>query len=441
MNKNIQISIATILGSVSLYLVSYKIDRNQFEYLMGLVAVLFFVYLYLLKLAKEVKYFLPLIGIAFLFRLILLFAIPNLSDDYFRFLWDGELVKSGINPFVYLPSKTFAAIPSFQSESHQFLLNKMNSPNYYSVYPSVLQGVYFGAVAGSQSLLGSVISYRFLGIIAEIITTVFLLRILVFLKLPKSRIFIYLLNPMVIIEFIGNLHGEIFMICFTIMAVYYLFKDNFLLSTILLGLAVSCKMLPLIFMPLIVRKLGWGRGVLYGAVAGLVFVLGFAPFIDSMLIANIGNSVGLYFQKFEFNASLYYLLRWLGYQITGYNTIGILGKLLPIMSLIAITYIAFFKKITNDFDFLNRISRSLLVYYLCSLIVHPWYIGFFIPFAVISNQKFGLAWSFFAFFSYATYSHSPTQENLWLIGLEYLCLMATLIYDLRFSSQSTFSNQ
>ncbi|MBK6994407.1 MAG: hypothetical protein IPH31_05610 [Lewinellaceae bacterium] len=30
---------------------------------------------------------------------LLLFSIPNLSDDYVRFLWDGHLTVAGIHPF------------------------------------------------------------------------------------------------------------------------------------------------------------------------------------------------------------------------------------------------------------------------------------------------------------------------------------------------------
>jgi hypothetical protein len=44
-----------------------------------------------------------LIGAALLFRLLLLFAVPALSDDFYRFLWDGRLSLEGINPFLYTP--------------------------------------------------------------------------------------------------------------------------------------------------------------------------------------------------------------------------------------------------------------------------------------------------------------------------------------------------
>jgi hypothetical protein len=45
---------------------------------------------------------LPLTAIwvfAILFRLILLGTDPTLSDDVFRYIWDGHLLNQGINPF------------------------------------------------------------------------------------------------------------------------------------------------------------------------------------------------------------------------------------------------------------------------------------------------------------------------------------------------------
>ena len=41
---------------------------------------------------------------AILFRLTLLFSEPGLSDDIYRYVWDGRVFANGINPFLYPPT-------------------------------------------------------------------------------------------------------------------------------------------------------------------------------------------------------------------------------------------------------------------------------------------------------------------------------------------------
>ncbi len=44
------------------------------------------------------------LALAALFRLSILFAPPNLSDDIYRYVWDGRVQAAGINPYRYIPA-------------------------------------------------------------------------------------------------------------------------------------------------------------------------------------------------------------------------------------------------------------------------------------------------------------------------------------------------
>ena len=44
-----------------------------------------------------------LIALGIALRALLLFSLPNLSDDYHRFLWDGRLTVAGYDPFMHVP--------------------------------------------------------------------------------------------------------------------------------------------------------------------------------------------------------------------------------------------------------------------------------------------------------------------------------------------------
>ena len=45
----------------------------------------------------------PFFGISF--RLVLFFAYPWLSEDFYRFIWDGFVIGENINPYEYTPSE------------------------------------------------------------------------------------------------------------------------------------------------------------------------------------------------------------------------------------------------------------------------------------------------------------------------------------------------
>src|SRR5688572_30520745 len=48
--------------------------------------------------------FLLVVVFAVLFRLSIVFSPPYLSDDIYRYIWDGRVQAAGINPYRYLPS-------------------------------------------------------------------------------------------------------------------------------------------------------------------------------------------------------------------------------------------------------------------------------------------------------------------------------------------------
>ncbi len=77
------------------------------------------------------------------FRLLLLFSLPNLSDDVYRFICDGRLAANGINPFSHLPAEIMQMPPVTGITKELF--GELNSPRYYKIYPTVLQDCLVGS--------------------------------------------------------------------------------------------------------------------------------------------------------------------------------------------------------------------------------------------------------------------------------------------------------
>src|SRR5690606_35260493 len=122
----------------------------------------------------------------------------------------------------------------------------------------------------------------------------------------------------------GNLHMEALLIFFLLLFLYQLHYQRYLTSAVPFALAVGSKLLPLMFLPFVWRKLGFRRFAAFGFVLLVVLLLLFFPLLSLEVLRNIWQSIDLYFQRFEFNASVYYLLRWLGIQLTGYNQIAVI---------------------------------------------------------------------------------------------------------------------
>ena len=142
--------------------------------------------------------------------------------------------------------------------------------------------------------------------------------------------------------------------------------------------------------------------------------------------------MGLWFNNFEFNASIYYIAREIGYSITGYNEIKIIGKILPVIALLIILYFSFFKKNVT----IPKLTSSILIAFTCYLFlsttVHPWYLATLLVLCVFTEYRFPLIWSFVIILSYLSYLGIGTadkSENLWIIGLEYTIVFSAFIWE------------
>ncbi|AII54155.1 glycosyltransferase 87 family protein [Hymenobacter sp. APR13] len=426
---------------------AYATPRAEFGLLLGLLAVAFGAYAWLLH--SRLPLWAGLLA-ALLLRLLWLPALPALSDDYHRFRWDGLLVAAGLNPYQYRPDELVAddsaagvqANPTSPqpattllqpaAEELQTLYPRLNSPHYYSVYPPVCQAV-FGVASGifPAHERGAVLLMRLVLLLAEAATAGLLLALLRQLGLPRQRALWYLLNPLVLVELTGNLHFEALVVALLLLALWLLARGHWAVSAGALGLAVGTKLLPLLLLPLLLRRLGWWRTAAYGALTLLTVALLFAPFVSAELARNIGRSLNLYFRSFEFNASVYYLLRAGGYYLTGYNQIARIGPALALGSVAWILLLTFGEKRPTWATLPATLLLLLTGYYLLATIVHPWYLTPLLALSVFTRYRYAFVWSGLIVLSYAAYQTTAYTENPWLLALEYGVLLGAMVWDYR----------
>ena len=229
---------------------AYNLERTDFAKLFMLFAALFFLCFKLIQFEKWNFKFLLVIGI--LFRLIFLIAEPNLSQDFYRFIWDGELIKNGINPYLYTPDQIMEQ-RTVVFDAMQELYEGMTSLNarHYSNYPPVNQVLFaLASIFGGGSVMGSTIALRLLIIFADLGVLYYGRKLLQNLNKANHMAFWYFLNPLVIIELTGNLHFEGVMLFFFVWALYLVSKNKWQWATVPYTISIMVKLMPLLFLPM-----------------------------------------------------------------------------------------------------------------------------------------------------------------------------------------------
>ena len=408
----------------------YDLLRADLWRLLMLYGALFFITWKFLQLEKNPKI---LLLSAVIFRLVFLVSLPALSPDFYRFIWDGSLLLQGNNPLLATPSEWMARLPEIppllaESYTGMTSLSRENP----SSYPPLKQVLFAGSVAlGGGTVLGTIVATRMLLLFADLGTWFFGSRLLRHFHLPSERIYWYLLNPLIIIELTGNLHFEGLMVFFLSAALWLLTRNKVIPSSLVFSLSVLIKLLPLLLLPALFRFLRPRKAVVFYAINVAVVFLAFLPFLSWDSLWNYGASLRLWFQDFEFNASLWYIIRWIGFQMEGYNTLVYVGPVMAMTAAVVILGIGLIRKNATLKEVMTSMLFSLSVYFFLSSTVHPWYLCTLVFLSIFTRYRFPIVWSLMVFLSYGAYSRAGHEENLWLIAAEYLVVFLVLISEMR----------
>ena len=217
----------------------------------GLAAgVVYLVALYFMERAGERRAMLWIVlAAAFAFRLTLAPLEPSLSDDLYRYRWDGIIQQTGWNPYAIAPEDR--RLVGLRDVYWPHVSNQ-EMPN---IYPPVTELVLRGTAAVSRKLL----AFKAPFLLAEGL----LLGLLgLWVRRTGRRDFslaIYAWNPLVVVEVAASGHNDPLAMLFAAAALLLIIERRTVLSTLALAAAVLAKFYPILLAPLWLRRTGWPR--------------------------------------------------------------------------------------------------------------------------------------------------------------------------------------
>ena len=238
------------------------------------------------------------------FRLCLLPLLPTLSDDGYRYIWDGGASAAGESPYQFRPSD-----PALAGESGGEVFERMNSPDYYSVYPPASQAGFALAVwlAPGDGWRAAWWTWKGLLVAVELAAIAALLR----LVRPEAAA-LYAWSPLAVVEVAGQGHTEALVIG-GLALVLGVTGGRVPWRSVGATVAGAVKLYPFALLPQAWRREGW-RGA---AATAVVLVTLAVPFWTPDAADHVGQSLALFFGTFDEYAAPYRLLKAALYPVAG----------------------------------------------------------------------------------------------------------------------------
>ncbi len=323
----------------------------EFIALMLAAGVLYFAAIYLIERFRPgALALLFILAGALVFRLTLLPQPPALSDDVYRYQWEGRVQRAGYNPYTVTPN----SLTAFQDRGHPIETGK----SVPTLYPPLteLSFVWIKTIPGYKRLYTAM----------DLASMAVLLLLLAASKRPPHRVLIYAWNPTVIVAFALSGHHDSLAILTLLAAVLFIIEQWPRLSIAFLGLSFLSKFFPVLLLPAFLKRTRRSYAFIF---AGLV-ALAYLPFARAGLELTKGLSD--YAAGWEGNDSAFRLLLMAG------NSKAQAEMIAVVIVLVLVAY-----TLKNRMEPLRAALILLTATLLISPNAFPWYFTWIVPFLCI----------------------------------------------------------
>jgi hypothetical protein len=387
-----------------------------------------------------------IVGAAALFRLTLLASPPVLSDDLYRYLWDGRVQTHGINPYLHAPDDP--ALAHLRDPLHA----RINHSDVPTIYPPLSQ-ILFAAVS---YLSGSVTAMKAAMALAEMVGWLALGRLWILRGLPASWLVLYLWNPLPVIEVSGSGHNDAPGVTLLLFASLLIILGRPGVSIATLAGSVASKLFPFLSLP------AWLRATprRFWILPLLLWAALWAPYAGAGW--ELWSGLGAYTRHWESNAFVFRYLR------EGIEGLGLKGEIDEIWGklclrlgrgewaasiwpyseprqvakgVVALTLLAvLIDTLRRRLEPPRAAFRLLGLALVCGPTVHPWYLQWVLPFAAWYASPSWFVFSAASFLAYAPagWGGVPADVLLWI---EYAPFLAVWAGEALFSARSSRAAQ
>jgi len=199
--------------------------------------------------------------LAVVLRLAALAEKAPLSDDLYRYAWDGVVQTNGIDPYRYAPlAPELAELRDPWLFPPGYELNRgtqINRPLVRTIYPPVAEA-WFALEHLVVPLSAQDLGYEGVGLLLDLA----ILAVLLAMLRDRRWVALYALAPLPVLEAVQNAHVDALAVLLTLGAVALSERRRPTAAVAVLALATLVKIYPALLLPLLLRgRSGFVRGI------------------------------------------------------------------------------------------------------------------------------------------------------------------------------------
>jgi alpha-1,6-mannosyltransferase len=201
--------------------------------------------------------------VAVAMRCLLLPGTP-VSNDLFRYIWNGRVQAAGINPYLHIPNAEVLT-PLRDAAIYPYINRADYAP---TIYPPASQIVFYLVTRISEApiaMKAAMLAFEALAVWA-------MLRLLALRGLPRSRILLYAWHPLPLWEFARSGHVDVVAIAFLLLAFLAAEWRSPILAGIAFGAGALVKYFSLVTAPALYRRWDWRFPVAFIATVAALYL-------------------------------------------------------------------------------------------------------------------------------------------------------------------------